>query len=77
MLVLISKSKYFGYRIGIGDNFSFFDFEIKTNIEKNKRIKLTMGNAEINGPSSYSVSVNTDWVELAVILGFVSITLFA
>ena len=36
-----------------------------------------MGNAEINDPSSYSVSVDTDWVELAVILGFVSITLFA
>ena len=36
-----------------------------------------MGNAEINGPSSYSASVDMDWVELAVILGFVSITLFA
>ena len=36
-----------------------------------------MGNAEINGPSSYSISVETDLVELAVILGFVSNTLFA
>ena len=36
-----------------------------------------MGNAEINGPGSYSASVEVDYVELAVILGFVSNTLFA
>ena len=33
-----------------------------------------MGNAEINAPGSYSISVDTDWKEMAVIYGFVSNT---
>ena len=34
-----------------------------------------MGNAEINAPGSYSVSVDTDWKEMAVIFSFVSTSL--
>ena len=44
------------------------------NWSKHTNTKSIMGHAEINAPGSYSVSVDADWKEMAVIYGFVSNT---